>query len=181
MDLGIILIVAIITAISTLPFIIMRVSKNKRRKQLLQALSIDAEKHNSKITTHEFCSNFVIGLDENNNTLFFFKEIDNIAISRYVALDKIQNCQILNTKKTIKGNQGTYQEIDKLGFNFIPKTRNSAPISLEVYDYDESLPLSGELQLIGKWLEIINKKLNFVKQKEVKKTIQEKVYTAHVM
>ena len=181
MDLGIILILAIITAISTIPFIIMGRNKNKRRKQLLKSLSINAEEHNSKITIHEFCGNFVIGLDENSNTLFFFKEFDGIAISRYVALDKIQHCQIINTKKTIKGNQGTYQEIDKLGFSFIPIARNYPVITLEIYEYEESLPLSGELQLIDKWVKIISSRLKPVKQKEAGKIVQEKVYTAQVM
>jgi hypothetical protein len=158
-------------------------SKNKRRKQLLQAMSMNAEEHNCKITTHDFCANFVIGLDENRKTLFFFKETGGIAISRNIALNKIKHCQILNTSKSIKGNQGTYREIDKLGFSFIPTARNSPSISLEIYDYEESLPLSGELQLIDKWVKNINNILKPINHEEVGDIAKEKekMYTAQVI
>lgn len=44
--------------------------KAKQKKQLLNTIAIQ---QNCKITQHELCANFIIGLDENKKCVFFFK------------------------------------------------------------------------------------------------------------
>jgi len=180
MDLGIIPIMVIILAICILPFIFMSRSRKKREKKFLQSLSKIAEKHNCNITQHEFCGDFIIGLDEIANAVFFFKQVNNKETAKYINLTKIQSCTMINTSKTIKTKNSSYKEIDKLEFNFLPTAKYKPNILLEFYNYDESLPLSGQLELMEKWLKIINDKLVLQKNKETQKHEPKKIYNATV-
>ena len=180
MDLGIIPIMVIILTICILPFIFMSRSRKKREKKFLQSLSKIAEKHNCNITQHEFCGDFVIGLDENANAVFFFKQVNNKETAKYINLTKIQSCTMINTSKTIKAKNSSYKEIDKLEFKFLPTTKYKPNILLEFYNYDESLPLSCQLELMEKWLKIINDKLVSQKNKGAQKHESKKVYSATV-
>jgi len=181
MDLGITLIVAIIVTICVLPFLLMSKSKKNRQKKILQVLSNMAIKHSGKITQYEFCGDFVIGIDENTNAVFFFKKTNNIETKKYVNLAKTQKCQVINTSKIIKTKNSSYKEIDKLGLSLLPSSKYKPVVTLEFYNYDDSLPLRGELQLLEKWFKLINSRLKPENSEGTREIVKEKVYTAQVM
>ena len=167
MDTETIILTAIIIAICSLPFIIMSVSSKKRKTQLLQSLSKIAQQNNCKITKRDLCGNLALGLDENSNALFFFKKGDEKETALYIDLNDIKNCKIIDTRKAQKNKANSFKEIEKLELGFSPIEQNKRDIVLEFYNYNESISLNGELELMKKWLKIINDKLIPRKSKEL--------------
>jgi hypothetical protein len=159
MDLGTLIIAAVLVAICIVPFLIMGRNKKKRDKQLLQLLFDTASKENCKITQSEFLNDIAIGLDGINNKLFFLKKIDAIEVEQHVSLLEIKNCGLLNSNRPLdtKMNKGVI--IEKIGLTFTPNDKNKTNIVFEFFNSEETMLLSGELQLAQKWEKIINEKL----------------------
>lgn len=168
MDSATFIIGAISIAIFILPFAVTRMNRKKQEKQLLQSLSNLAKQHNCKITQHEFCSDFVIGLDENANSLFFFKrhrQNGNKETAHHINLSEFQNCNIINKNRVVKSNGSDSKVIDRLELSFTPVAKNQPAFLLELYNSEESFQLVGELQLIEKWSKLINEKIKHQKKK----------------
>ncbi len=159
MDSGTLIIGAIVIAICILPFILIGNSIKKRKNKLLHSLSGLAAQKESKITQYDLGSDLVIGLDENTDFLFFFKRLKEKEISEQVYLKDMQNCRFINTSRTVRNKNESYQVTDKLELCISPKAKNRPDIILEFYNSDENLQLGGELQLAEKWAKIVNDKI----------------------
>lgn len=166
MDLGTLIIAAVLVAICAVPFMIMGRNKKKREKQLLQLLFDTASKENCKLTQSEFLNDIAIGLDGINNKLFFFKKIDAIEVEQHVSLSEIKNCGLLNSNRPLDTKKNKDIIIEKIGLTFTPIDKNKTNIVFEFFNSEETMLLSGELQLAQKWAKIINEKL---KETSVKK------------
>ncbi|HET6245272.1 MAG: hypothetical protein H0V01_02025 [Bacteroidetes bacterium] len=139
MDLGSAIIGAILIAICIVPFILMSRGRKKREKQILQSLTDIAVQHNCQISQHEFCGDFVIGIDEAKNFVFFHKQRKDRVIEQFIDLAKIQNCKVINSNQTITNKDGNYKVIDKLELSFIPIAKEKTEITLEFFNSDVSL------------------------------------------
>jgi len=159
MDLGTFIIAAVLVAVCVVPFMIMGRNKKKRDKQLVQLLFDTASKENCKITQSEFLNDIAIGLDEIANKLFFFKKIDTIEIGQHVSLSEIKNCGLLNSNRPSNNKKDKDVIIEKIGLSFTPIDKNKASIVFEFFNSEETMLLSGELQLAQKWAKIVNEKL----------------------
>ncbi|CAM1333524.1 hypothetical protein [Tenacibaculum aestuariivivum] len=102
MNLGSTIVGVIIIIICIVPFILMNRSRKKRENKMLISLKKIAEEHKGKINQHEFCGDFVIGIDENKNFVFFFKQKKEKAISQFVDLSEIEICKALKSTRTFK-------------------------------------------------------------------------------
>ena len=160
MDSGTIIIGAISIAICILPFIMLRRNKQRIEKQRLLGLENLAAQHRGNITQHEFCGDFVIGLDEANKFVFFFRKTKDRETARHINLDGIQKCKAINTSRSIQSKEGEYKVVDRLELVFVPGTKNEPDLVLELYNAEESMQLVGELQLIDRWEKKINQLLN---------------------
>ena len=156
MDSGTIIIGAISIAICILPFVVLRSNRKKIEKKRLQSLEDIAAQHNCTITQHEFCGEFVIGLDEANNFVFFFRKTKDNEIARYINLAGIQKCKVINTSRNYSNQGGEYKAVDRLELSFVPVAKNEPDLLLEIYNAEESMQLVGELQLVEKWAKRIN-------------------------
>jgi len=163
MDLGSTIIGAIMMAICFMPFILMSRSRKKKRKQILQSLTEVAKRHNCLLGQHEFCGDFIIGFDQNTNFVFFFKQKKEEAISQFVDLSEIQSCQAIKSIRSIKNNRDNVSFIERVELSYIPMDKYKAEIKFELY-CEENTQLSGELQLVDKWVEQINDRLRNKKQ-----------------
>ncbi|WP_372947839.1 hypothetical protein [Mariniphaga sp.] len=160
MDLGTIIITFIFIAIVTIPFVLTGYSKKRKKKNLLRKLTEIAGNEGGTISQHEFCSNFVIGLDEMANHLYFYKKGENMEIAKSINLREFKICRLLNTNRTIGEKKSSYSVIDKLELCFYPNDKNRPDESLEIYnDEYDSLTLSGELQLAEKWEKLLNERM----------------------
>lgn len=157
MDLGSTIVGLIIIALGVLPFIILSRGEKKKEKQLLQSISKIAATQNCTISQHDFCSNFVIGLDEAKKHVFLYKESNQEKEEIFVDLAQVKACKLIKEDRRINNKNESYSIIDKLYLSF--KTFENKEIRMEFYSSDVNLQLSGELQMIEKWQQIIKSKL----------------------
>ncbi len=156
MDLGTLEIAFVLVAICVVPFILMGRNKKKRDKELLQLLFDSAAKENCKITASEHLNDIAIGLDEANNKLFFFKKIEKNEIAQHVNLLEMKSCGILNSNRPMDTKKNKDIIIEKIGLSFTPLEKNKVHTVFEFFNSEETMLLSGELQLAQKWMKIVN-------------------------
>lgn len=149
----------ILLAICILPFILMSRGRSVKEKQMLQSLRGIAKQHNCQINQHEFCGDFVIGMDETKKFVFFTKLAKEKVIEQFIDLNCIMNCKIINSSRLISNKLEKQRIIDKLELSFAPIVRNKPEVVFEFYNSDINVQLHGELQSIEKWLKLINEKL----------------------
>lgn len=176
MDSGTIIITIVFLAIVTLPFAVTGYSRNKKKKYLLRKLNEAAQAGGFTITYHEFCSDFIIGLDDTANHVFFHKKREANEFSVEVNLAGYKNCSIFSSKHEVETKKEKVQVLDKLGLCFYPKDKTMPNVLIEIYnDEYDSLNMSGELQLVEKWEKQLNdrmKKLTNPKFASILKTEQ---------
>lgn len=153
MDLQTILVGSISIFLCFLPFIIMNINKKRRENKILHSMNKLAQEQGCTITQHEFCSELVIGIDENKKFVFFCKKSNDKETAQFVNLSSIQQCSIIHTKDS------ETKVTEKIELCFTPIGSNKANQLFEIYNGNESLQLMGEIQLVNKWEKLINDKL----------------------
>ena len=160
MDSGTIIVTIIFLAIVIIPISLTGYSRKKKQKNLFLTLTEMAKADNFSLTHHEFCGDFIIGLDETSNQLFFYKKGETNEIAVKINLKDFRNCRIFNSKRGIGSKEDHYDVIDKLELCFYPKDKTNPNVLVEIYnDEHDSLTLSGELQLIEKWDKMLNERM----------------------
>jgi hypothetical protein len=173
MDLGTIVITLVFIAIVTVPFVLTGYSKKRKKKNLFHRLTEMAENEGCAITQHEFCGDFLIGLDEVADRLFFFKKSENHEIVQSVNLMEYKSCRLVNSNRTVGDKKTSYSVIDKLELCFYPNDKSKPDILVELYnDEYDSLTLSGELQLAEKWEKLLNERMKTSKKSKADATTQ---------
>jgi hypothetical protein len=160
MELKFVLIGAILLAICILPIILVIRSGKKAERKMKQSLTSIANQNNCQISQYELCGDIVIGLDEIKNFVFFHNRSNGKTTAQAIELANYQSCKIVKTSRTIKSNKGNYTEIEKLQLSFAPITKAGNEIILNFFIVDDSFQLNGELQVIEKWSNLINNRLN---------------------
>lgn len=159
MDWGTAIVGLIMLLICIVPFVIMYYNRVKKENKILQSLNEIAQPHNCKISQHEFCGDFVLGIDESRNFVFFFKQKKEEAISQFVDLAEIQTCQVVKKTRNVKNDIGSLGFIERVELSFTPTNKNKGETSFELYDEETNMQLSGELQFVDKWTKQINDRL----------------------
>lgn len=158
MNTATIITLAILIAISIFIFVLMNMIKTKKEKIKLKLLADEAIKQNCQITKSEFCSGLLIGIDEPSNFLFFINQNRNK--SHHINLREVKIMRLINVTRTVTNGGSSYKVIDKLGLSFASKVGDKGDEFLEFYNSEyDSLNLTGELQLLEKWAEIIQNKI----------------------
>jgi len=159
MDLGSTIIGAILLVICIVPFVIMHYNRKKKENKMLQTLNENAQQYKCKISKYEFCGDFVFGIDESRNFIFFFKQEKEKAISQFVDLTEIKACQVVKKTTNVKNDIGNLSVIDRVELSFIPKTKSKGDTRFELYNEEINVQLRGELQFVDKWSKQINNHL----------------------
>lgn len=149
----------IVILICIMPFVIIHYNRIKKEHKMLHLLNEIAHQHNCKISLHEFCGDFVLGIDEIRNLVFFFKQKKEEAISQFVDLSEIQTCQVVKKTRNVKNDIGNISIIERVELSFTPTNRNKSETRFEFYDEEINRQLSGELQLVNKWIKQITDRL----------------------
>ncbi|WP_347174039.1 hypothetical protein [Polaribacter uvawellassae] len=159
MNLGNTLVGVILAIICITPFVILNQQSRKKKKNRLKLLHLNAQNIECKIDTHEFCGDYLIGIDTKNGVLFFNKEINKAIVEDCIKLSDFKECTICTHYQTVKDKNQHFKEIDQLFLSFIPLVKSKSEIKLTFFDADVNMMLSGELESIKKWLTIINNQL----------------------
>lgn len=155
MELSTIIMGAVLITICVLPFVLTSNGKKKREQKMLQYLTEIAKEHNCKIGQSECCNDFIIGIDEVANFVFFAKKNEKRELQEVINLANIEYCNIINSSRTVKLKDENHTVIDKLELAFY-SSQNKIEKKLELYNSEDSLQLYMELQCIEKWSKLIN-------------------------
>lgn len=155
MELSSAIIGIVLLLISCIPFVIMIKNKSKKNKQFVQSLTNLAAEQNSTIHDYEICNNFIIGIDTEKNSLFFFKKTEKEEAKQTINLNTFQACNLIKQTRTVGDKKDNYTVIDRLALSFIPTPTNGSENEIEFYNSDKTIQLSGEFQAAEKWSTII--------------------------
>ena len=156
MDIGTIIIGTIFLVLCLVPFVLMGGSTKKRNKRLGQGLQEMASKHNGRITSHECCGDFAIGLDEISHFAFFYKKIKDKEVSKSVDLKNIKESKVINTSRSIKSGNGDYKTLERLEIAFVPNLEKNPDMIWELFNMDDNMQQRGEVLFASHWSEKIN-------------------------
>jgi len=157
---GVLLVVACV-----LPLVLASRKRKKKEHQLLNDLQTFADKFNAKIADHELWNGTAIGLDKNLMKLFFIRTTSGVQFEREVSLAEVKSAKIAKTGKSTKGKDGDVQLIEKLELELLFTDPNKPRVLLEFYDCNrDNITLSGELQLLDKWVKYVNELLDDLKK-----------------
>ncbi len=159
MDLETAIVGLISILICIIPFAIMHYNSVKKENKILKSLKENAQKQNCNISQYEFCGDYVMGIDESRNFVFFFKQKKEKAISQFVDLAEIQTCQVVKKTRSVKNDIGSLDVVERVELSFTPTNKNNAETRFELYDDEVNMQLSGELQFVDKWTKQINDRL----------------------
>src|SRR5690606_3927059 len=162
MDVGTLLVGLISVGVFALPFVLTVRGRRKKKNRLVKSLNHLAAGQNTTLGQKEFCGNYVIGMDRENNFVFFQKTIKKeLQPPQMVDLSQIKACKILNQANNVKGER----IIEKLGLQFQPIKNDRPEIYLEFYHHEQSYQVQGELQSLENWSQRINDSLRELKSK----------------
>ena len=146
-------------ALFALPFILIGRASKKNKKQLIDKLTKLAEKHSSVIKESDHCSDFAIGIDTAEKTIFYVKAGKEGEKSQVVKLSEYKTTRIVNQSKTLSDNGAKTTVTAKLALAFVPVSKDKAEIQLEFYNSEDKNQITSELELLNKWNELVNLKL----------------------
>ncbi|MFV0521608.1 MAG: hypothetical protein ACK5MI_04125 [Mangrovibacterium sp.] len=156
MELGTNITGLILLLLCILPIVLSIRSRNKIKQQFLAELTGYANQYNCTIHQYEITASYIIGIDKEKKHLFFESKIDEQQHQQMIDLNGIKECAFIRKSKNIKG-YGVV--IERLALGFIPKKLNNQRVEFELYNADLSAQLSGELQSLESWYELINEQL----------------------
>ncbi|MCK9290593.1 MAG: hypothetical protein WCR58_09405 [Bacteroidales bacterium] len=159
MDLGMTIVVLVIILLCIMPFVIMHYNKVNKKKKMLQSLTKIAQQHNCTISQHEFCSDFVLGIDESRNFVFFFKQTKEESISEFVDLSETRMCQAVKQARNVNSGSSSYSIIKRVELLFLPISKNKEEARFVLYDEEIDRQLSEELELVDNWVKRINTRI----------------------
>lgn len=150
----------LLVAVCILPLVIANRRRSKKQLQLLNNLQAFADKFNAKITDHECWNGTAIGVDKELMKLFFIRSNEGIQFEKEISLIEIKSSSIAKTGKSIKNKDGETHFIEKLELELQMKESSKPKVLLEFYNTNrDNITLSGELQVLEKWVKYINELL----------------------
>ena len=136
------------------PFLGIYLVKVRKQNKFLRSLKESMLHLNVTIGEHEFCGDFLLGMDKNKKYILFYKNVINSdPIVKIVDLSTIFSCKILKETKTVKTAQESMEFIEKIELSFISKDKKET--KLELFNEERNTQLSGELQCAEKWEQLI--------------------------
>lgn len=151
MDVGSFALGAILVALCIAPFVAIHYHKRKLNSALLDVIKEEAASRHCQISRFEFCGDFVLGVDDEKNTLFFHKDTKDETVTEFVDLHHIKSCKPEKKVRSINANNQRSQIIERLDLVFIPKNGDDPIVRFELYDESTGGQLSGELQFLEEW------------------------------
>lgn len=159
MDSGTAIVGLVLVAISVVPIIILNRRRAKKGQGMLQLLTNVASEHNCKISEHEFCGDYCVGMDKTNGFVFFAKEKDGPDDVKHINLALVKTCKVNNTGRIVTYKKQNTKIIERLCLDFYPKEKDKPGVAWEFYNAEENPQLNGELQSVEKWEHEINRYL----------------------
>jgi hypothetical protein len=161
MDIGTSVTAILIVIACIIPFVIMSKINARRERQFLQPLFNLAKHRQSRLSQYDTWSHAAVGIDHTTGMVFFFKKVNNIETSQEIRLSTIKNCRVYHVTKTVSDGQENFKGIARLTLAFEHLDNSKADELLEFYNAEsDGDMLTGELQLVEKWRQLIDNKMS---------------------
>jgi hypothetical protein len=153
MDLATLIIGLLSVAVFIVPVLYIQRKQKGNSGKLLAAFMAAGAQQGLRITKHErWNEQFAIGLDETQHKLFYMNKQALTPQQVVVDLAEVKNCAVVNMSRDVNGSR----IIDLIGLRFSFHNTKWPEQLLEFYNKEESMLLSGELQLAEKWRVIVS-------------------------
>ncbi|MGD9995143.1 MAG: hypothetical protein AB7S69_17725 [Salinivirgaceae bacterium] len=159
MDLSVSLIGAVLVALTILPFILVARSRKKKARLWFQKLALGASAQNKEISLHEISGRIIMGMDQKAKALFYLKPEQSDAAIQSIDLHAIAACKVFKVSRTVGENGSQQSYLGQVGLRFIPRKKAEAESRWLLYDSEEDMQLSGELQFAEKWAGLIDNEI----------------------
>lgn len=117
-----------------------------------------------KISKFDIWDQSIIGLDETNSHVFFYRNKQGNELLKEIKIDEIKSCNKCENSRVVSGKNGKVKVIDFLSLHFFAFSDRQETIILEFYDNEDSPQLGDELMLIEKWHSILSSVLELKQQ-----------------
>lgn len=164
MELGTIIITLIVIIACIIPFVLISSSIRKKNQAVLQKLVALAKTQQTGIEQFDAWYNTAIGIDKSLDYLFFLKKTGELELDQTVRLSEVKDCHIINTSRTLKSKDGDLKITEKLELAIAFKQPQKEDTVMVFYDGSkDSLTMTGELQIINKWCNLVSDKLKEIR------------------
>lgn len=150
---------AIIIALCALPFIYVYFKQKAAESSLLSKIKSLASAQGGTITSSSCEAGIAVGIDGNARQLYFCTSADlnNHCIQLY--LDHYSACMPYKVTSIRGRGADKYEVIEKLGLALKPRVTSKADTILSIYDADESAHMGSHIQLMEKWVDMVQANL----------------------
>lgn len=155
METGMIVISTLLIALCALPFVLISGSTKKREKQLIKNLETKVSNNNGILTDYAINYDFALGIDSAAKQIYYYKKSQETEYFKKVNLNEIKSCEVVKDKKRIKNGKSNYELIQRIALVFTSKQGHVVE-QFELYDYDNSSQLNGEIALADSWKQKIS-------------------------
>jgi len=159
MDSGIAIIGGVLAATFVFPFAYAYNARSKSERSLLEKIKTKAALLDCKVSKHEFCGSYIIGMDVTKRVVFFLNNQKDAEVHQVVNLSEIRSCSVYLQHKTIKGKRGNFQQIERVALSLIPNDKSQNQMDLCFYEAHDGSQLVGELQSVEDWCKTIKSHL----------------------
>lgn len=171
METGMIVIAAVLFAAVLVPTLLIFQNTKKKSKTLFNGLKAIVTQNNGDLTDHMEQSNFALGIDKSNKTIYFFKKTEDAETSQFIDLSEVTTCEIATKKRRIKKEKGFEEMVEKITLMFISKN-NSETKHIELYNEEDTL-LTDEITVAEDWKKrvqsVLSQKNKITEQKNEEK------------
>lgn len=142
----------IIILIMVLPFVMVSMGNNAKKKKKLEQIYRLAKENNGQIDQVDIWKNKAIALDSKQNRLYFVEVLQGQSIlSQY----KLSDISKIETHKKSRTEQNDII-IEQLRIDFIFKNKDTKNQHLIFFDIDKDGILNDEIKLMEKWNTLLN-------------------------
>lgn len=114
---------------------------------------------NSNIDESDTLDNTAIGIDYNQNRLYFIKHFKNQELEQIIDLNEVKSVKLVNSQRSMKSGNSSTLIIEKIEILLTSNSPGKQDHILELYDENIQMSLSGEVQLANKWVAILERVL----------------------
>ncbi len=159
MNIGMIVLGAILASICVLPFVAAGISKKKLSKRveaMLRALMLE---HKASSSKEELVGRMAIALDESQSMLFFVKKHTDRNDLIAVRMTEMKSCKLEKESRTVTNDNGSYQLIESLILRFMPVKQGASEVCVPIFKIEDDLHMNDELALAERWSAIVDEQL----------------------
>ncbi len=156
MDYKTTLISAVLVLICIAPFIIFGINRKKKKCVLRDKLAAMASQKSCTISSYDTWDHHAMGMDKHNGMLFFYRNGKEEEINLAIDLKGIKKGKLNETSRNIGNKNNNTKVIEKLEMELLPLSEQQQTMRLSFYENDSNTTLGDELQLLQKWVDLVN-------------------------